>query len=65
MKYIKQKQLITPNQIGLMKGSGTPDHILLLPTIIEKVVKKSEKRLDAVFIDIKKAYDTSQPFYNT
>ena len=34
------------------------DHIFLLHTIIEKVVKKNKKRLFAVFIDFKKAYDT-------
>ena len=58
MKYIKQKHLISPNQIGFMKGCGTPDHIFLLQTIIEKVVKKGKKRLYAAFIDFKKAYDT-------
>ena len=36
----------------------TSDHIFLLQTIIEKVVKKNKKRLYAVFIDFKKAYDT-------
>ena len=45
MKYIEQKQLISPNQIGFMKGSGTPDHIFLLQTIVEKVVKKNKKKI--------------------
>jgi hypothetical protein len=36
----------------------TSDHIFLLQTIIEKVVKKNKIRLYAVFIDFKKAYDT-------
>ena len=36
----------------------TSDHILLLQTIIEKVVKKNKRKLYAVFIDFKKAYDT-------
>ena len=58
MKYINHKNLISPNQIGFMKGSGTADHIFLLQTIIEKVVKKGKKRLYAAFIDFKKAYDT-------
>ena len=58
LKYIDHKSLISPNQIGFMKGSGTPDHIFLLQTIIEKVVKKGKKRLYAAFIDFKKAYDT-------
>ena len=58
MKYIKDKKLISPKQIGFMKNAGTSDHIFLLQTIIEKVVKKKKKKLYAAFIDFKKAYDT-------
>ena len=58
MKHITGKGLISPNQIGFMKGHGTSDHIFLLQTIVEKVVKKQNKKLYAVFIDFKKAYDT-------
>ena len=36
----------------------TSEHIFLLQTIIEKVVKKNKRKLYAVFIDFKKAYDT-------
>ena len=57
-KYIDHKKLISPNQIGFMKGSSTSDHVFLLQTIIEKVVKKGKKRLYVAFIDFKKAYDT-------
>ena len=55
-EYIKKKELISANQIGFM--TCTSDHIFLLRTIIEKVVKKNKGRLYAVFIDFKKAYDT-------
>ena len=41
-----------------MKGSRTSDHIFLLQTIVEKVVKKDQAKLYAAFIDFKKAYDT-------
>ena len=41
-----------------MKGQRTSDHIFLLQTIVEKVVKKQNKKLYTVFIDFKKAYDT-------
>ena len=41
-----------------MKGSRTSDHIFLLQTIVEKVVKKDKAKLYAAFIDFKKAYDT-------
>ena len=55
-EYINKKELISVNQIGFI--TCTSDHIFLLQTIIEKVVKKNKKRLYAVFIDFKKAYDT-------
>ena len=57
-KYIKANNLISPNQIGFMKECRTADHIFLLQTIIEKVVRKNNQKLFAVFIDFKKAYDT-------
>ena len=57
-EFIDIKKLISPNQIGFMKKMGTPDHIFLLQTIVEKVVKKNKNKLYVVFIDFKKAYDT-------
>ena len=56
--YIYEKKLLSPKQIGFMKGHGTYDHIFVLQTIIEKVVKKGKSKLYAAFIDFKKAYDT-------
>ena len=57
-EFISIKNLISPNQIGFMKKMGTSDHVFLLQTIVEKVVKKNKKKLYVVFIDFKKAYDT-------
>ena len=57
-KYVDEKKLLSPNQGGFLKGRSTSDHIFLLQTIIEKVVKKGRKKLFAAFIDFKKAYDT-------
>ena len=56
--YIHINKHISPNQIGFMEGCRTSDHIFLLQTIIEKVVKKNRKRLFCAFVDFKKAYDT-------
>ena len=56
--YIREKNLISPKQIGFMKGHGTSDHVFFLQTIIEKVVNKGKKKLYVAFIDFKKAYDT-------
>ena len=57
-EFIDIKKLISPNQIGFMKKMGTSDHVFLLQTIVEKVVKKEKNKLYVVFIDFKKAYDT-------
>ena len=57
-KFIDQKKLLSPNQIGFMKGKSTSDHIFLIQTLIEKVVKKGKNKLFVAFIDFKKAYDT-------
>ena len=58
INFIDTRNLISPQQIGFMKGKSTADHIFLLHTIIEKVVKKNKHKLYVVFIDFKKAYDT-------
>ena len=58
IEFIDIKKLISPGQIGFMKGKGTSDHIFLLQTIVEKVVKKNKKKIYTAFIDFKKAYDT-------
>ena len=48
---------ISPNQIGFKKGHRTADHIFVLNTIINKIVKQEKKKLYVAFIDFSKAYD--------
>lgn len=57
-RYIEEKKLLSPNQIGFLKGKSTADHIFLIQTLIEKVVKKGKCKLYVAYIDFKKAYDT-------
>lgn len=57
IKFIEDKKLISPNQIGFMKRCRTSDHNFLLRTLIEKS-KRNKKKLFVAFIDFKKAYDT-------
>ena len=57
-KFIEDKRLISPNQIGFMKHCTTSDYVYLMKTLIEKTVKKERKKLYVSFIDFKKAYDT-------
>ena len=45
-----------PNQCGFTKGSQCNDHILTLLTIIDKY-KLKKKKIYAVFIDLRKAFD--------
>ena len=51
-------KLISNNQIGFMKGRRTADHIFLIQTIVDKIVKKNGRKLYVAFIDFRKAYDT-------
>jgi hypothetical protein len=48
---------ISPNQIGFKKGHRTSDHIFVLKTIVDKIVKTEKKKLFVAFIDFRKAYD--------
>ena len=57
IKFIEEKGLISPNQIGFMKYFRTSDHNFLLQTLIEKS-KLNKNKLYVAFIDFKKAYDT-------
>ena len=56
--FVNSKKLLSPNQIGFSKGHNTSDHIFLMQTLIEKVVKRDKRKLYTAFIDFKKAYDT-------
>ena len=46
-----------PNQLGFTKNAQTYDHIFTLQTIASKY-KKLKKRVYAVFVDFKKAFDS-------
>ena len=48
---------ISPNQIGFKKGHRTSDHIYVLKTIVDKIVKNEKGKLFVAFIDFRKAYD--------
>ncbi|NRB82035.1 MAG: reverse transcriptase family protein, partial [Saccharospirillaceae bacterium] len=45
------------NQLGFTKGAQTYDHVFTLNTIVSKY-KKLGKRVFAVFVDLKKAFDS-------
>ena len=55
--FVEEKSLISANHIGFKKGHRTADHIFVLSTIINKIVKLEKKKLYTAFIDFRKAYD--------
>ena len=56
-EVIYEKHPLSPNQIGFKKGHRTADHIFVLKSIIDKIVRNDKKRLFVAFIDFRKAYD--------
>ena len=57
IEFRKQNCPDPPNQLGFTKGAQTYDHIFTLNTITSKY-KKLGKRVYAVFVDFKKAFDS-------
>ena len=54
---IYKEHPISPNQTGFKKGHRTADHIFVLKTIIDKIVRNDKQKLFVAFIDFRKAYD--------
>ena len=52
-KFVEEKQLLSPHQ-----GRSTSDQTFILQTVLDKFVKKGNKKVFAAFIDFKKAFDT-------
>lgn len=57
LHVIKKYNIIGHNQIGFMSGHRPADHVFVLNTLINKVVKNRKQQLFAAFIDFRKAYD--------
>lgn len=57
-KFLTDRNIIRPEQIGFCKGKRTSDHIFVLKTLIEKYTQQGNKKLFTCFIDLRKAFDT-------
>ena len=57
-KKVDEKGLRSKNQIGFRKHYRTADHLLTLKAVVKKHVTKGENKLDACFVNLKKAYDS-------
>ena len=55
--YIKNHNLLSPEQIGFEQNSSTTDHIFTLQTIIDKYTSTKSGKLYTCFIDYKTAFD--------
>ena len=56
-KRIKKFHPLSPNQIGFKKGHRTSDHMFVLNSIVNKIVRNEKGKLFAAFIDFRKAFD--------
>ena len=54
---VQHSHPLSPNQIGFKKGHRTSDHIFVLKSIVDKIIKKDKGKLYVAFIDFRKAYD--------
>ena len=48
---------LSSNQIGFKKGHRTSDHMFVLKSIIDKIVRTEKGKLFTAFIDFRKAFD--------
>ena len=56
--FVAGNGLLSPFQIAFWKGFRTSDHIYLLKTLVDKILKQKGGKVFTAFIDFKKAYDT-------
>ena len=54
---VQHSHPLSPHQIGFKKGHRTSDHIFVLKSIVDKIIKNNKGRLYVAFIDFRKAYD--------
>ena len=56
-KAVKNSSLLSKNRIRLIKDSRTSDHILVINSIVDQIVKVKRKQLFVAFVDLRRAYD--------
>ena len=50
--------LLRESQIGFLLKNRTSDHLLTLRTLIDKYVHRHGEKVDACFVDFRKAFDS-------
>lgn len=54
---VEGRNMIPPNQTGFRKGLGTTNNIYVLNCLINRQLEKKERKLIALFVDLKAAFD--------
>ena len=57
-EYCLHKGILSPSQLGFVKGNRTSDPHIILHNILQKYCHKSKKRLYGCFVDFSKAFDS-------
>ena len=56
-QWANDNNVLNENQFGFVKGKGTVDCIYVLTSIIDKIIRKENKKLYCSFVDFKKCFD--------
>ncbi len=57
LNYVKEKKILSDEQLGFVSGNRTSDAHIIIHNIIQKYCHKKNKRIHSCFIDFSKAFD--------
>ena len=57
-EFCLHKGILSPSQLGFVKGNRTSDPHVILNNILQKYCHRSKKRLFGCFVDFSKAFDS-------
>ena len=57
-EFCLHKGILSPSQLGFVKGNRTSDPHIILNNILQKYCHRSKKKLFGCFVDFSKAFDT-------
>ena len=57
-EFCLHKGLLSPSQLGFIKGNRTSDPHIILHNILQKYCHKSNRRIYGCFVDFSKAFDS-------
>ena len=57
LDYVRDKNILSENQLGFVSGNRTSDAHIILYNIIQKYCQKENRRIYSCFVDFSKAFD--------